>query len=333
MQADDAPAVTGLLPPPHEAAFGRPMQPSTGWTVRKIRTLLKTGVAGTALIQTFLVAGALLAYGERAQALELSCPEPNVIQGGVGKVRISELHIRYDQPSRFWSVRYSYQNGVIVDRNVQYDLADQSDAENIQWIGSLRRDPTLVMTGLIGIDQQTGRFSYLEVLFDTKKGAKPEPQATVKMISKDCMRIDTPEARVVDGFAVPIVSDGGRAIVKVRLGGIEPQPMVVDTGADSIVVSEKVANDLIAHDEANELSPIKALVADGRVVDQRMIRIHRLAIGTHYLANVDAGVGGMMLLGFPILNRFGKFTIDTNASQIIFGEMLAAGDRTPFSLY
>jgi hypothetical protein len=53
-----------------------------------------------------------------------------------------------------------------------------------------------------------------------------------------------------------------------------------------------------------------------------VIIIYRVTIGSHTLSNVEAGVapsGADGLLPFPILNRVGKFTIDTAAGQLTFG--------------
>ena len=54
-------------------------------------------------------------------------------------------------------------------------------------------------------------------------------------------------------------------------------------------------------------------------------RFTEFSIGDHTLIDVEAGVNpsdtGDMLLGFPVLNLFGKFTIDTNASQLTFGSV------------
>jgi hypothetical protein len=50
------------------------------------------------------------------------------------------------------------------------------------------------------------------------------------------------------------------------------------------------------------------------------LRIHSVTIGSHVLRDVVAGVsGGDPLLGFDILNMVGRFTIDTQARELVFG--------------
>jgi predicted aspartyl protease len=52
-----------------------------------------------------------------------------------------------------------------------------------------------------------------------------------------------------------------------------------------------------------------------------VIRIDTVRVGDRVLHDVIAGVmpnGAEPLLGFPVLNQAGRFTIDTKNSQLIF---------------
>jgi predicted aspartyl protease len=63
-------------------------------------------------------------------------------------------------------------------------------------------------------------------------------------------------------------------------------------------------------------------MADGRKTPSRQFIIHEVRIGSHVLDNVVAGVGpdnAATLLPFSVLNRVGRFTIDTTDNKLIFG--------------
>ncbi len=101
--------------------------------------------------------------------------------------------------------------------------------------------------------------------------------------------------------------------------------MLIDTGATDLVITNSLASTLVAAGDAEWLPNDEAKLADGTKIEERNVKIHRVSIGDHTLIDVEAGVNpsdtGDMLLGFPVLNLFGKFTIDTNASQLTFGSV------------
>jgi clan AA aspartic protease (TIGR02281 family) len=123
---------------------------------------------------------------------------------------------------------------------------------------------------------------------------------------------------------VPIYSDrGGRGVrVDVKVGGVFVR-MLIDTGSTDILISNSLASTLVGAGDAEWLPDTDVTLADGTKIKSRNVKIHRVSIGEHTLIDVEASVNpsdtGDMLLGFPILNLFGKFTIDTNANQLTFG--------------
>jgi hypothetical protein len=124
--------------------------------------------------------------------------------------------------------------------------------------------------------------------------------------------------------SVPIYpgANGRAAYVDVSLGAT-PARMLIGTGATAVLVTRRIAAVLIANNEA-VLLPVTAstIIADGSTIQEQIISIQSLTIGGHTLHNVIAGVapdGADMLLGFPVLNQVGRFTIDTSSDLLIFG--------------
>jgi clan AA aspartic protease (TIGR02281 family) len=116
-------------------------------------------------------------------------------------------------------------------------------------------------------------------------------------------------------------ADGRAAYVDVSLGTV-PVRMLIDTGATNVSVTRSIAATLSANNEA-VLLPITAdiAIADGATIQAQIISIRALTIGRHTLRHVIAGVtpdGADMLLGFPVLNQAGRFTIDTKNRLLIF---------------
>jgi predicted aspartyl protease len=106
--------------------------------------------------------------------------------------------------------------------------------------------------------------------------------------------------------------------------------MVIDTGADTLQISNSVSDDLVARGEAapvldDDGNVAKAIMgmADGHRVELRQLTIHTVTIGSHVLQDVPAIASnddrGMMLLPYSVLAKIGKFTIDAPNSKLIFG--------------
>ena len=151
----------------------------------------------------------------------------------------------------------------------------------------------------------------------------PAPAYTTPEPSAPTARpVPTASAPTASGFTVPIVQNGTRAYVAVEMGNIQPAQMLIDTGCTSMSVSEAIANDLLAHGEADALPDHQVQFADGSEHAVRQLRIHQIRIGGRTLNDVVAGVtpnGADMLLGFPVLNQWGRFTVDTQNNQLVFG--------------
>jgi hypothetical protein len=123
------------------------------------------------------------------------------------------------------------------------------------------------------------------------------------------------------GLVVPIIADPNGQVVTVALGSI-PINMVLDTGASLVSIDSVLADKLIARGEAVEGVGEPSTFADGRTENNRTITINQLTMGGHAIYGVKAFVGGtsaMPLLGTNVLNRFGKFSVDTVGKLLVLG--------------
>ena len=122
------------------------------------------------------------------------------------------------------------------------------------------------------------------------------------------------------GNSVPIYVKERSVWVDVQLGSLTRR-MLIDTGATDVTVTKSVANDLLRRGDAVLGDPGEFRDFEGWKHIEDCIQILTLNIGGHTLHNIFAGVvpdEGEMLLGFPVLNQVGRFTIDTKNRQLIF---------------
>jgi clan AA aspartic protease (TIGR02281 family) len=101
-----------------------------------------------------------------------------------------------------------------------------------------------------------------------------------------------------------------------------PQRVLLDTGATNLTVTEPLAERLLAQGFAHEGPEVTVTLADGSERDGRTIIIDAVTIGSHVLRDIHAGVtpdGAEMVLGLPVLNQIGRFTIDSANHKLIFG--------------
>ena len=107
--------------------------------------------------------------------------------------------------------------------------------------------------------------------------------------------------------------------INVNVGGT-PVDMILDTGAEISSISTSLADTLIASGQATEAAPVRMTMADGSKHFERTIVVKTMTVGNHVRYNVHVSVSdGMALLGLPVLNAIGKFTIDSAHNQLTFG--------------
>jgi clan AA aspartic protease (TIGR02281 family) len=133
-----------------------------------------------------------------------------------------------------------------------------------------------------------------------------------------------PPPRPAPVHAVPIIIVlSQEAYVDVLLGDKKFR-MLIDTGATCIYITPSVANALLAAGAATEsLFKHPTRFADGSLAPRRRLVIKKVTVGDRVLSDVEAIVSAtdqaLMLVGFPVLNQMGRFTIDTQTKQLIFG--------------
>jgi clan AA aspartic protease (TIGR02281 family) len=268
-------------------------------------------------------------------SIELGCATPAVFVGDATPVANPVVGVSVRTKNRQWKIQYTFANGAHVNREDQYSLSDESTDSSTVWTGSLRSNPRLRMTGDVLLYRATDRFFYRERIRDDSKGGR----IVVYMVAS-CYRADQPpvvaDAPSTDASlppsatyssgsdSVPIYpgAHGSAAYVDVGLGARTVR-MLIDTGATNVSVTRSIASALIANNEAVLLpGTAPTTIADGSTIMEQIISIRTLTIGRHTLHHVIAGVapdGADMLLGFPVLNQVGRFTIDTANGQLIFG--------------
>jgi clan AA aspartic protease (TIGR02281 family) len=237
-----------------------------------------------------------------------------------------------------WVINYRLANGTVVSRNDQYDVTRDSSLPRGRhgWTGRLRSNPGLEMDGEVAKGGVNG-YVYTERLWDNAHDHKlimrtvamctrVTDLATLTPYLEPTPTPDTPPPTVgptLGSDSVPIYpGSGGRAALVDLLVGSLPVRMLIDTGATSMTVTQSIASILVQNGEATWLDPTTVSLADGSVTQMRQLTIRNVTIGRHTVNNIVAGVvsdSSDMLLGFPVLNRVGRFTIDTNSRRLIFG--------------
>jgi hypothetical protein len=133
--------------------------------------------------------------------------------------------------------------------------------------------------------------------------------------------IPAPDTTTVPSNVVPFVMNAqGGMTVRVMVGG-RGLYMEIDTGAAMSSVTEEVAKQMLDAGVARESEVQQFVLADGSVTTSRTIIVTSLTMGGHTLNDVQMSVApnsAMTLLGLPVLNAIGKFTIDSTNHQLIF---------------
>jgi clan AA aspartic protease (TIGR02281 family) len=263
----------------------------------------------------------------------LNCGMSNVDVGD-SRGGVTSTYIAHN-PDRTWVIKHTLVNGTVIDRSLQYAVTDATDASKTQWRGVLARNPNLLMVGEVMQLRSNGQPTYNEWLYDTAQGgrllmhsvalctfdgasATPPPTAQPSANSAPA----TVAARAGED-SVGIISNGRVAVVQVGLGDAAPAvPMLIDTGATEMSVTNTLADELLAKGDAEATSDGTYTLANGQTDQARRVVIHKVRVGPHVLNNMVAAVvpdSAAMLLPFPVLNLIGRFTIDTANNKLIFG--------------
>lgn len=256
-------------------------------------------------------------------------PDNNpVVQSAIG---MNDAHTR-------WAIVHTLADGKVIDRSTQYDTADRTDNTTIQWGGQHLRHPNLWMAG-VWVQTAPTHAVYTETLYDRNQGNKiiardeaqcdkyfapaqaPAPVYTPAPVPGPAPSYSSPGGTAQAGDAVPLTMVEGAMHVNVNISG-RAVDMMLDTGANVSTVTASLADAMISNDQATEGPGMNVAMADGSTRHERSISVKTLTFGGHTRHNVIMGVapdGAMMLLGLPVLNAIGKFTIDAPNNALIFG--------------
>ncbi|TMJ21994.1 MAG: hypothetical protein E6G95_21325 [Alphaproteobacteria bacterium] len=175
----------------------------------------------------------------------------------------------------------------------------------------------------IGACEQRDRFSKLLALMNqcygpTDKGGPPgwSPCDAAKAARDSALARTT----------APFHRRGGVFVLAVNLNGSAEAYFVVDSGAANVQVPQEVADELMrkgALSPSDFLGERSFVVADGRKLQQKMIRLRSIQVGNRPMDNVLAAVGAphsQALLGQSLLRRLNWWKIDNvkNAIELEF---------------
>jgi hypothetical protein len=249
-----------------------------------------------------------------------------------------------------WSVVYVLRNGQTVMRENQYDIADKGNG--VGWTGW--RDGKQMRAS---IEHYNGRLIYAEAVYAggeqlvgsnyidcgpapaNEPDYAPAPAYTAPVVATPTY---PPPAMPAPGapqppaggsrsssFAVALNDIPGSAnvqYVNVSMGdGSVVYHMTLDTGCSQMSISNALADWMLANGHATFIRNVQSTLADGSRPTSRLISIDQISLEGHVLPNVLATDGapdqadGSMLLGIGVLQRFGKFSIDSAGHQLVLG--------------
>jgi predicted aspartyl protease len=283
---------------------------------------------------------AVLLAGVSTQAMaEMDCGMPiQKIGRDTGSNPVVSVQVGRD-PNGAWHVNHKLADGTIIYREQQYDMIDISDNDTWQWQGANRRNPWMWMRG--ETKTVNGRPGYVESLYDAHQGNRLVMYSQVQCLDPTDPRKYAPRAApkppvyeasvppaqtynpsTSTGLVVPIADDGlGGHTVDVYLGD-RLVTMTLDTGASMVSIPSNIAYSLLSAGGGSIIGMVNSTIADGSVHQEPEINIYKVTIGGRTLENVHATIApdnAMMLLGTNVLNRFGKYSIDTTNNQLILG--------------
>jgi clan AA aspartic protease (TIGR02281 family) len=131
------------------------------------------------LLKPLAIAAMSIAATTLANAIELTCSKPTIYVGEQSKdakdtvVQINVRHMREG-----WQVHHRLGNGLIAEREFQYNIQDLSNQRQTAWKGSSNKYPgVLWMRGELQRDPRNGRLIYTEWLYDASNNLRMNASA------------------------------------------------------------------------------------------------------------------------------------------------------------
>lgn len=171
----------------------------------------------------------------------------------------------------------------------------------------------------IGACEQRDRFSKLLALMNQCYGStdKGGPGAW-----SQCAPANAAPASSLAGTTAQFHRMGGVFVLQAVLNGTAKSYFVVDSGAASVQIPQEVADELMRNgtlDQRDFLGDRGIVVADGRKLVQKTIRLRSIQVGNRTMDNVLATVGAphsQALLGQSLLRRLNWWKIDNVRNTI-----------------
>jgi gag-polyprotein putative aspartyl protease len=274
------------------------------------------------------------------------CNAPTQIIGATGSNPVVSTRIGIDNRTQAWFVVHTLRDGTQIHREQQYAMTTLT-GQWFGWSGALNRNPSLWMAGYgSGFTANAETLTYNEELHDSSKNnvvimksytlcyaqhdnapqyvapapqsapapqyVAPAPQTPYVAAPQHANLTTVPLTTPDNWFSQFTTISVNNKWVKVQ----------VDTGAYGMTMTQSLADAMVNNGDAARGGDSEVGGFDGAKQTVHHIVIKTLTFGGRDIADVDAVVvpdSGNPLLGMDILRRFGKFTIDTAASQLILG--------------
>ena len=152
----------------------------------------------------------------------------------------------------------------------------------------------------------------------------------------DGVIVRKPQTRVI-----PFLSGKRRGLYWVRtvVNDLLAANFIIDTGASVVQIPQDMFDKLVALGTVGKEDVLgfgTARIADGSTLRQQIVLLKRIQIGDYTLGHIQAMVGKTgvpPLLGTPVLEKLGKWRIDTERMALIVtgfpGEMDSAAVSSP----
>lgn len=157
---------------------------------------------------------------------------------------------------------------------------------------------------------------------------KPLPYYEVSDLMEDTAETVDPQTayNADNAVAVPFEEKGGVKYIDVMINGQFSVKMIFDSGCSGTLISIAEARYLYekgCFSEDDILGMSKAQIADGSIVENMVIRLHKLVIGgkivcTDVIATVSDNVQAPLLLGNEVLDRTASYSVDNVNKVIVF---------------
>jgi aspartyl protease family protein len=124
----------------------------------------------------------------------------------------------------------------------------------------------------------------------------------------------------VTSQAIKLDNETNSLWVNVTINDKHKQRMIVDSGANTLSIPDKLARDMGIKAEADGV-PMRVVLADGRQVPALMIKLDSVRVGKFTVQDVECCVLGPdatdapPLLGMSFLGQF-KFEVDANQAEL-----------------